>query len=230
MHDFTNATALTLDAYQHIADLYAATHTRANIPDFWRDRLKRLADVLRDSSGYQNNPTLPVLDIGCGPGRDSLLLAQMDFHVLAADISQTMLEQARQRCTGQPGAEHITFRRMDMHTLDLPTASCAGILASASFLHIPKNENLGVLNEFQRVLVPGGALMLLVKECDEKEAERYETHPQTGHTRFFARYRGSELWDLLEQASFDVLEMNASIDGRFTNRQRWLAALATKVK
>jgi ubiquinone/menaquinone biosynthesis C-methylase UbiE len=228
MHDFSNATALTLDAYQHIADLYAATHTRANVPDFWSDRLQCLADVLRASSGYQNNPMLPILDIGCGPGRDSLLLAQMDFHVLAADLSVAMLEQARQRCADQPGAERITFRCMDMHTLDLPAASCAGILASASFLHIPKHENLSVLNEFQRVLVPGGALMLLVKECDERAAERYETHPQTGHTRFFARYRGPELWNLLEQAGFGVLEMHTAIDSRFTDRQRWLAALTTK--
>ncbi|MFL5625957.1 MAG: class I SAM-dependent methyltransferase [Ktedonobacteraceae bacterium] len=228
MHNFTNASALTIDAYQHIAELYAATHTRANVPDFWLERLLRLTSVLRSNPAYQDDPTLPILDIGCGHGRDSLLLAQMDFHVIAADASKAMLEQASKLCAGQPGAERITFRCMDMRSIDLPTASCGGILASASFLHIPKRENLNVLSAFLRVLVPGGALMLLVKECDEGEAERYETHPQTGHTRFFARYRGPELWDLLEQAGFVVIEINAAVDSRFTNRQRWLAALATK--
>src|SRR5438067_97247 len=117
---------------------------------------------------------------------------------------------------------------MDMRSLYLSAASCAGILASASFLHIPKQENLAVLQEFHRVLVADGPLLLLVKECDDGAAERYEAHAQTGHTRFFARYRGSELWELLEQAGFMVIEITTDRDKRFTNLQRWLGALGTK--
>ena len=228
MPDFDDATHITMSAYQHIASFYAEHHKFPDLSVFWRERLQRFANELRASPAYQADPTLPVLDIGCGTGRDSLFLAQPGFEVLAADLSEAMLEEACKRCAGQPGAEHVTFRKMDMRALELPDASCAGLWVSASFLHIPKSENLAVLKELNRVLATGGPMMILVKECDSGAAERYEIHKPSGQVRFFARYRGSELWSLLEQAGLAVIELTTSIDTRFADRQRWLAALATK--
>ncbi len=46
--------------------------------------------------------------------------------------------------------------------------------------------------------------------------------------RFFARYRGSELWALCEQAGLQVLQLVAAVDSRFTDGRRWLGALGTK--
>lgn len=228
MNEFQDATQVTMNAYQHIAPNYAETHRAAVTPSFWQERLQCFADIVRTSPAYQSNPSLPIADIGCGPGRDALQLAQMGFNVLATDLSEAMLNEARQRCQDQPEAQRITFLCMDMRTLNLPDASCAGLWISASFLHIPKSENLTVLKELVRVLLPGGAMMLLVKECDSGEAERYEVHEQTGQTRFFARYRGSELWDLLERAGLTVIEMTTAIDLRFADGRRWLGALASR--
>lgn len=228
MAHFEDASAITTDAYEHIASAYAEQHTIAQVPSFWRERMQRFASVLRASPMYQSNPSLPVLDIGCGPGRDSLLLAQMGFSVLAGDLSEAMLEEARKRCQGQARAEQITFRQMDMHALDLPDTTCVGVWASASFLHIPKSENLVVMQELVRILMHGGPLLLTVKDCDRGEAERYEQHKASGTIRFFARYRGSELWALLEQAGVQVMEILTDVDTRFSDLQRWLGALAVK--
>ena len=228
MQDFTEANAITLDTYQHIARVYADTHSFASRSAAWLDWLQRFAGALRSSPAYQANPSLPVLDIGCGPGNDSLLLAQMGFNVLGADLSEAMLDEARKRTQGQPGRERITFRRMDMHHLDLPDDSCAGLWVSASFLHIPRRENLPVLKELVRVLAPGGPIMMMVRESDSGDDERYEVHKESGKVRFYARYRGSELWALLEQADLRVNEITTAIDKRFTGRSRWLGALAIK--
>ncbi len=228
MHDFHNATQITMEAYAHIAQDYAQRHTQAAGISFWHDRLQRFADIVQANPAYQESPALPVVDIGCGPGRDLLWLTQCGFQVLATDLSEAMLAEAQKRCEGQAGAEQITFRRMDMRSLDLPDASCAGLWISASFLHILKQESRAVLREFLRVLIPGGALMLIVKESDGGEDERYEVHEPSGQIRFFARYHGAELWALLEQAGFDVQEMGTTIDTRFENLPRWLGALATK--
>ncbi|HEY6411041.1 MAG TPA: class I SAM-dependent methyltransferase [Ktedonobacteraceae bacterium] len=227
MQDFNQATEITITTYQQIASFYAGAHKFPQLSDFWRERLQRFSAAVQASPAYHANPSLPLLDIGCGPGRDPLFLAEMGFEVLATDLSEAMLEEARKRCEGQAGVDHITFRKMDMRALDLPDASCAALWVSASFLHIPKRENLAVLQELIRVLVPGGPLMILVKECDSGEAERYELHQQTGKPRFFARYRGPELWSLLEQAGLTVLEITTTIDTRFADRPRWLGALAT---
>ena len=228
MNDFSDATPITMNAYQHIAALYAETHTAFVVPLFWRERMQRFADAIRNSPAYQQNSTLPIVDIGCGPGRDALVLAQMGFTIVGTDLSEAMLDEARKRTFEQPGAERITFRRMDMRHLELADASCAGLWVSASFLHIPKRENLAVLQEFARVLPSGGPITLLVKEQDAGETERYEVQQKTGTTRFFARHTGAELWALLEQAGFQVREITAARDSRFTDEARWLGALAIK--
>ncbi len=226
MNDFSDATSITMNAYQHIAGLYAETHSAFVVPPFWQERIQHFAGVVRNSPAYQQNPSLPIVDIGCGPGRDALLLAGMGFDVLATDLSAAMLDEAKKRTLDQPEAKRITFRRMDMRHLELAEASCAGLWVSASFLHIPKRENLAVLQEFVRVLPTGGPLTLLVKEQDAGETERYEVQQKTGTTRFFARYNGAELWALLEQAGLQVWDIIAARDTRFTDEARWLGALA----
>lgn len=231
MQNFDDANNITHHAYERIAASYAALHaTTANGSTFWQTCMEHFANEVRANADYQAHPELPVIDVGCGPGRDALQLAQMGFHVIATDLADAMLDEARQRCEGQPGSERITFRRMDMRALDFADASCAGLWVSASFLHIPKRENQQVLREFRRVLVPGGVLALLVKERDEGPDERFEVHQPSGEQRFFARYRGSELWDLLEQAGFLMLEIRTARDKRFANLQRWLGAIAIKTK
>jgi ubiquinone/menaquinone biosynthesis C-methylase UbiE len=231
MNDFSNATEITMTAYQQIASNYGlskecARQQQESLTDFWRERLQRFIAVVHANSAYQARPDLPVADVGCGPGREALFLARHGCFVLAIDLSEAMLEQARERTQGQPGAERITFLQMDMRALHLPDASCAGLLASASFLHIPKRENLAVLREFRRVLIPEAPVQLMVKEHDGGADERYDLHEETGMRRFYARYRGGELWNLLEEAEFQVLEITTTIDTRFPNQPRWLAALA----
>jgi len=228
MQDFDDPITITHHTYERIAASYAAQHaTAVGGPTLWQACMQRFADIVRANGRDKSAPT-PIVDVGCGPGRDALQLAQLGFQVVATDLADAMLEEARQRCQGQPGAERITFRRMDMRSLDFANASCAGLWVSASFLHIPKRENQQVLREFRRVLIPGGALTLLVKERDEGSDERYEVHQPSGEQRFFARYRGSELWELLEQAGFVMLEMRTARDKRFANLQRWLGVIAIK--
>ncbi len=227
-NDFSDATAITMDTYQHIAGLYADTHTAFVVPTFWQEQMQHFANAVRNSPAYQQNPSLPIVDIGCGPGRDSLLLAQMGFTVLATDLSEAMLDEARRRTAHQPDAERITFKHMDMRHLEIAEASCAGLWVSASFLHIPKRENLMVLREFARLLPVGGPMTLLVKEQDSGDTERYEIQQKSGTTRFFARYSGAELWALLEQVGFQNWEMNAARDTRFVDEARWLGVLSIK--
>lgn len=231
MEDFSEATSVTMAAYQQIAGKYGLSggHITANeLASFWREHMQRFVEVVQASPAYRSDPSLPIMDVGCGPGKDALAFARRGLSVLAVDLSEAMLVEARQRTQSQPGAERVTFRQMDMRALDLPAASCAGLWVSASLLHIPKRENLAVLSEFARVLVPGGPIQLLVKEHDGGEDERYDLHEETGTQRFYARYKGSELWDLLERANLRVLEINTTVDTRFSNLPRWLCALALR--
>lgn len=223
--DFGHANEITMETYRQIAASYAQRHQRSNLPPFWQENIERFVEYLHTSPAWQDNPTLPILDAGCGPGRDSLIFAQQGFHVQAIDLSEEMLAQAHQQCLNQPEAARISFQQMDMRRLKLPAASCAGVWVSASFLHIPKQENLAVVRELARVLVPGGPLTLLVKAADNKPDERFDPAAENGSPRFFARYHGGEVWDLLEHAGLRVLFL-ASRTSEYGDS--WLGALTQK--
>lgn len=223
--DFEQATQITMQTYRQIASRYAQRKQSNNRPPFWQDGPQRFVAYVQNNPAWRANSALPILDAGCGPGRHSLIFAQQGFNVQAIDLSEEMLAEAHHFCLNQEGVERITFTRMDMRHLELSDASCAGVWASASFLHIPKKENRAVLSELVRVLAPGGPLMLTVKEADEGADERFDPAPENGAPRFYARYRGGELWDLLEQGGLRVLSLNSWTDER---NQGWLGSLAQK--
>jgi SAM-dependent methyltransferase len=61
-----------------------------------------------------------VLDIGCGVGRWSRLLAARGADVTGVDISPTMIEEARRRAQREGVAERCRFHVRDISALDVP--------------------------------------------------------------------------------------------------------------
>lgn len=102
-------------------------------------------------------PPLPgahVLDAGCGAGLHAADMIRSGATVTGVDASSVLLDLARTRC---PGA---TFVRADLaHPLDfLDTASFDAVLC-ALVLHYLEDWG-GALQEFRRVLRPGGLLVV----------------------------------------------------------------------
>ncbi|HEU5157495.1 MAG TPA: class I SAM-dependent methyltransferase [Streptosporangiaceae bacterium] len=104
----------------------------------------------------------PVLDIGCGGGRDARLLAGRGRRVVACDISASMLTCARDH-TAAPLRPLIGYVRLNM--LDLPFAdmSFGGVWACASLLHLPSQDIPRALSDIRRTLVPGGRVALSMR-------------------------------------------------------------------
>ena len=103
------------------------------------------------------------LDIGCGIGLQSLLLAQATGaggRVTGLDISPELLAYARQRIRASPFASQITFEEGDMTCLPFDndtfdwawSADCAGY---------PAGDQLPLLQEIAPVVRPGGRVALL---------------------------------------------------------------------
>lgn len=223
--DFSQATQITMQTYQQIANSSAQRRPLARQIMAWKNCCQHFVEQRQVNPAWLTNQALPVLDAGYGPRRDALSFARRGFAVQAIDLSEEMLAQARLLCANEPEAERITIHQMDMRHLTLPDASCAGIWASASFLHIPKQENQAVLRALIRVLVPEGPLMLLVKRDDGGPDEGYDPSPENGSPRFFARYREDELQALLEQAGLRTLLLSSWEDAQHL---LWLSILAQK--
>jgi SAM-dependent methyltransferase len=98
-----------------------------------------------------------ALDLGCGPGRNTLHLARHGFAVDAVDLSATALAWAGERAE-QAGAD-VTFHRADAFLLterDLDGPYDL-IYDSGCFHHLPPHRRVGYLAFLDRFLAPGGA-------------------------------------------------------------------------
>jgi ubiquinone/menaquinone biosynthesis C-methylase UbiE len=117
-----------------------------------------------------------VLDVGCGTGDDSRELASLGAEVVATDISDAMLAEARRR----GGA--VSFRSADVHALPFPAASFDGVRVKLVRQHSPAVDAAD--DELVRVLRPGGRLAVFDYDFETLALD----HPDRGATRAIVRY------------------------------------------
>jgi ubiquinone/menaquinone biosynthesis C-methylase UbiE len=178
-------------AYDQVAAQYAARN--AAMPEALVAAGSRFLELLGGSGP-------PILDVGCGTGRDMAWLESRGAAVVGADLSQGMLALAQSVARGP-------LLQMDMLSLGLRAASFAGAWCCASLLHLPKRQAPLALAQMRRVLIPHGVLFLSLQQGS---GEGWEEGPYPGVKRFFARYSRRELATLLAQNGFHVIESCAS--------------------
>lgn len=127
-----------------------------------------------------------VLDLGCGPGGYSVLLAEAGLTVDALDASAEMIARIGER----PG---ITAR---VATFDEIAGEDVydGVWASFSLLHAPRADMPRHLAALARALKPGGPFFLGLKRG--RGGERDELG------RYYEYYERDELDPMLEAAGF----------------------------
>jgi ubiquinone/menaquinone biosynthesis C-methylase UbiE len=123
-----------------------------------------------------------VLELGCGTGKNTALLAGRARSVLALDLSPGMLARARER-PGLAGAGHVHLVRHDVRDpWPVAGASVDVVVGNLVLEHV---EALApVYAEAARVLRPGGRLFLceLHPERQRRGARARFTDAATGET------------------------------------------------
>ncbi|MFW9817231.1 MAG: class I SAM-dependent methyltransferase [Candidatus Thorarchaeota archaeon] len=102
------------------------------------------------------NPGAHVLDAGCGSGVVGRVLVDNGFQVTGIDISQNMLDLARER------VPEATFEVGDMTALEFDAASLDGIVSTYAVFHVPRTKHFRLFQDFHRILKKGGALLFSV--------------------------------------------------------------------
>jgi ubiquinone/menaquinone biosynthesis C-methylase UbiE len=136
------------------ADDDTARFLRLRIKTFYNmDYFERIVLPLLDlpSEGH-------VLDIGCGYGGLSLLLARArsDLHIRGVDLEQGALESAASIAL-QEGLDNLSFQPGDGHQLEFSDDQFDAVMCQTVLTHV--REAVTVISEMVRVLKPGGVFM-----------------------------------------------------------------------
>ncbi len=100
-----------------------------------------------------------IADVGCGPGLLALDLAAAvgpAGHVLAVDVSESMVSMASQRCAG---LGYVRTGQAHASALPAPDGALDALVCTQVLEYVP--DAAGALREFARVLRPGGRLLLM---------------------------------------------------------------------
>jgi SAM-dependent methyltransferase len=187
-----NITHSIRDSYDRLADEYARRiyHELQHKP-LDRQLLNRFA---AEVAGLGE-----VCDMGCGPGHVARYLRDIGTTVFGLDLSPRMVEQARQL------NPDISFREGNMFALDIPDRALAGIAAFYAIVNIPKGFLPVVFRQMERVLRPGGRLLLAFHTGDEALHEE-ELWGRSISMDFFL-FPALEIQGLLEAAGFAIGEV-----------------------
>jgi SAM-dependent methyltransferase len=98
-----------------------------------------------------------ALDFGCGVGRLTQALARRCDRAVGADISPVMIDLARRLNRYPERAEYVCTAATGLHTLADRSFDC--IYTNIVLQHVPPETAEQYLNEFFRLLEPGGLLV-----------------------------------------------------------------------
>jgi phosphatidylethanolamine/phosphatidyl-N-methylethanolamine N-methyltransferase len=111
-----------------------------------------------------------VLEVGVGTGI-SLPQYAANTRIFGTDISEAMLAKARQRVTDQRLSHVEGLAVMDAEKLEFPDASFDVVMAQYVVTAVPNPEK--ALDEFARVLRPGGEMILLSRVSADAGMRRF---------------------------------------------------------
>ena len=148
------------------------SHTLEEIRSYWNSRAEGYTQSNREelegesriywekhiTEALRGQDCVRVLDVGCGPGFFSVLLAKMGHEVTAIDYTENMLTEARKN------AEHygvqVHFQQMDAQQLEFEDNSFDLVISRNVLWNLENPEQ--AYKEWFRVLKPGGILL----NCD----------------------------------------------------------------
>lgn len=122
-----SALAETIASYETNAETYAKRYASLDMSEY----ISSFLDV-------RPRVSTPVLDAGCGAGRDCSRFAQRGVRAIGIDLSKKLVTIAAK----QSGAQCVLG---DLRALPFADQTFSGVWASASLVHLPRQEALTVV-------------------------------------------------------------------------------------
>lgn len=100
-----------------------------------------------------------LLDAACGYGRMSLPFAKLGLQVLGVDYSNDLLQRAKSDLEAHQGLS-LLYQQGDLRDCELPPHFDAAVSLFSSVGYASENDDLLILNNIARSLVPGGRFFI----------------------------------------------------------------------
>lgn len=118
--------------------------------------------------GELDLPNHAALEVGCGTGDNSVLLAQYGFRVVATDIAETAVQAARDKAETFGAAPMIEFLRHDILEGPPVEAGTIGFAFDRGVFHVvTEDERPRFAERVAEALAPGGWWMSLCGNADD---------------------------------------------------------------
>ncbi|BCJ62374.1 class I SAM-dependent methyltransferase [Micromonospora endophytica] len=158
-------------------------------------------------------PDGPVLDLGCGAGRDAQLTAATGRTVILADVTLELLTVTAARL----GTRSAVCG--DALALPLRSDRFAGIIASGVLLHLPKPYTAAALAGIRRTLMPGGKALVSMKHGGQDGWRSTDDFPAP---RWFTYFAPAEFADVCRAVGLRVTQLDKSA------RKDWFTATTVR--
>jgi SAM-dependent methyltransferase len=143
------------------------------MPEFY-NRMIHLTQQLALAQWLRVGPGTRVLDVGCGVGRWSRLLASRGALVTGVDLSPTMIAQAKRRARNSGLANRCQFLVQDLAELDV-AAGFDLVLGVTVLQHILDPRALRAAMQRMADRLAGAGRMILLEAAPTSIANRCDT-------------------------------------------------------
>lgn len=188
--DIQKLNNLTVKAYAKVASKYHALfHDELAKKEFDRSVLDDFSKLLPNNAR--------VCDAGCGPSAHyTHYLYNKGFETVGIDISEDCISIAHENYP------EMAFHVMDMRKTSFPDNYFDGIIAVYATIHTPKCFQSEIFREFNRILKPGGKILVVVKKGTEEAIIHDEWYE--GESIYFTHFTENEIVDYLSESGFTI--------------------------
>ena len=203
-----------MEEYKELTDL---------VTEYWNSRAKDFSNFRKDEYhsvqfdkwkkelqiklGSTNGAK--ILDVGCGTGFLSAILAEMGFEVTGVDLSEEMITQAKAFVASE--GKHVDFRQMNALKLDFATSSFDFVLSRNLTWTLPNLKQ--AYQEWLRVLRPGGKIINFDAEYAKHAEDNLYSAENMAHKDISRELKDdcNEIYHMLTISSLDRPQWDSEV-------------------
>jgi len=177
----------------------------------------RREKILEELKLVPLRPGMEVLDVGCGTGAVTRILAERvsPGRVVGLDLSEERLSVARELAK-ERGVSNVEYIRADVRALDLEEQQFDLAYSRCLFQYLPAQAGLDTLAEMKRLARPGGTVV--VADLDGNHLYRYPLDEEweeilekvLGHLQKtgFDAFVGRKLYSMFRKIGFQDIQVD----------------------